>query len=562
VLPAYAAPEGDWEYELLPDNTVEITAYFGDDEVLVIPGTLGGYPVSSIGEGAFERNIYIERVTIPSSVTSIGDSAFEDCRYLESVNIPDGVISIGKWAFAFCDDLESITIPNSVTDIGLGAFRGCSLAGGVQLGNKLKHISEEAFKDCDMLSLTIPEGVTSIGESAFESCRDLARVSLPESLTTIEDYAFGNCRSLDRIVFPAGVSYIGDSAFQNCRFEIYFLGPPPDGITPWTFHQGGFGSYSTLYYPIDFETEWTIRGPFEEEPTWWPDEYPPDEYPYWDGYPIRVGHPFAGDYQYRILPDGTAEIVSYIGAGGDLVIPNKIEGYSVTGIGPNAFLYYDNLTGVIIPDGMTYIGEWAFYRCEDMTSIKIPDSVLTIGEYAFVECFSLTDITLPDKITRIEEGTFSWCDSLTGITIPSGVTYIGEDAFAYCEKLQEVYFLGLPPEDVGSDAFETYNEETVLYYPAGLADYWAPNSETTWHGYKIMPDDPTLRIVPGDADCNGVVNAADAAAILRHLVQLKPLSKQSLLNAKVTLPLDRPVSAADAARILRWLVELEKNLVG
>jgi len=56
-----------------------------------------------------------------------------------------------------------------------------------------------------------------------------------------------------------------------------------------------------------------------------------------------------------------------------------------------------------------------------------------------------------------------------------------------------------------------------------------------------------------------VVNAADAAAILRHLVRLQTLSPQGLINAKVTDG-PGPVSAADAAKILRWLVRLEKTL--
>ncbi|MCL2695988.1 MAG: hypothetical protein FWE69_06660, partial [Clostridiales bacterium] len=65
----------------------------------------------------------------------------------------------------------------------------------------------------------------------------------------------------------------------------------------------------------------------------------------------------------------------------------------------------------------------------------------------------------------------------------------------------------------------------------------------------------------GDADCNGTVSAADAAAILRHLVQLQYLTPQGLINALVTDTTgSTTVSAADAAKILRWLVELVKDL--
>ncbi|MCL2694904.1 MAG: hypothetical protein FWE69_01105 [Clostridiales bacterium] len=64
---------------------------------------------------------------------------------------------------------------------------------------------------------------------------------------------------------------------------------------------------------------------------------------------------------------------------------------------------------------------------------------------------------------------------------------------------------------------------------------------------------PSLR---GDANVDNNVNAADAAAILRYLVELTRLTPLGLVNAKVTAGTN-PVSAADAARILRWLVELD-----
>ena len=65
--------------------------------------------------------------------------------------------------------------------------------------------------------------------------------------------------------------------------------------------------------------------------------------------------------------------------------------------------------------------------------------------------------------------------------------------------------------------------------------------------------------IRGDANCDGNVNAADAAAILRTLVELQTLTPQGQLNAKVTFS-SGAFSAADAAKILRWLVDLEKDL--
>ena len=65
----------------------------------VIPSTLGGYPVTSIGASAFEACYDLTSITIPDSVTSIGFAAFRGCTGLTSITIPDSVISVGGSAF-------------------------------------------------------------------------------------------------------------------------------------------------------------------------------------------------------------------------------------------------------------------------------------------------------------------------------------------------------------------------------------------------------------------------------------------------------------------------------
>lgn len=44
-----------------------------------------------------------------------------------------------------------------------------------------------------------------------------------------------------------------------------------------------------------------------------------------------------GDYEYSVLDDGTVEISKYNGEGGDIVIPETIDGKSVSSIGDSAF---------------------------------------------------------------------------------------------------------------------------------------------------------------------------------------------------------------------------------
>ena len=84
---------------------------------ITVPSELGGYPVTSIGDYAFEECSDLTKVTIPDSVTSIGSNAFYRCTSLWSVNIPASVMNIGDSAFYWCESLQSVAIPNSVKNI-------------------------------------------------------------------------------------------------------------------------------------------------------------------------------------------------------------------------------------------------------------------------------------------------------------------------------------------------------------------------------------------------------------------------------------------------------------
>lgn len=90
-----------------------------------------------------------------------------------------------------------------------------------------------------------------------------------------------------------------------------------------------------------------------------------------------------GDYYYRLLGDGTVEIMHYYGSDTEVTIPSEIDGKAVTVICGGAFSY-SNLTSVKIPDSVTNIGNEAFCGCESLIDITIPDSVTNIGCFAFI----------------------------------------------------------------------------------------------------------------------------------------------------------------------------------
>ncbi len=111
---------------------------------------------------------------------------------------------------------------------------------------------------------------------------------------------------------------------------------------------------------------------------------------------------------------------------------------TVTTIGDRAFMLCERLIQITIPQSVTSIGEGVFAGCSIITSVTLPNSISTIQEDTFMNCKSLTSLTIPEGVTTIGPGAFCNCTSLNSITIPEGVTTIGDMAFSGCTSLETI----------------------------------------------------------------------------------------------------------------------------
>ena len=119
---------------------------------------------------------------------------------------------------------------------------------------------------------------------------------------------------------------------------------------------------------------------------------------------------------------------------GDLIIP--VDG-SITGIMEEGFRSCGTITGIYMPDNITYIGPAAFCGCSSLNKVRIGNNVSTISEYAFAYSYNLNNINIPQNIKTIEDRAFDGT-SLTTVTIPQGITNIGTAVFANCEHLASI----------------------------------------------------------------------------------------------------------------------------
>ena len=234
----------------------------------------------------------------------------------------------------------------------------------------------------------------------------------------------------------------------------------------------------------------------------------------------------SGDWIYSVNSDGTTcEILEYIGAGGDVVIPDTLGVYTVTGIDYYAFIAA-GLTGITIPSTVSYISDNIYHnyvsdeereniqgvsyrynpynKSNTLTSIKVasgskyftavdgvlynyqmtglvaypgakkstsfsvPDGVSRIGYYAFANSKYITAVTLPDSVKYIESSAFQGCTKLTSINLPEGITSLSGSIFAGCSSLSSIT-IPESTKNIGSSAFRSCTSLTTVTVPANVS---------------------------------------------------------------------------------------------
>lgn len=115
----------------------------------------------------------------------------------------------------------------------------------------------------------------------------------------------------------------------------------------------------------------------------------------------------------------------------EIVIPNGI-----TEIGSYVFSYCSSIMKVMIPNGVTAIKKGAFSNCNSLIRINLPDGIKSIESWAFADCSYLFDIIIPNGVTEIGDYAFSGCSNFSKVSIPDGVTKIGDCAFKNCANLR------------------------------------------------------------------------------------------------------------------------------
>lgn len=348
------------------DGTLKITGYNGTVPTeLVIPEVIDGKLVTHIDSHGFAGQ-ELESIVLPPSIIEIGDHAFRE-NQLQTITIPASVKKIGESSFAM-NQLTRVTF---------------------DLGGNLVDIGNSAFYLNELENIIFPSSVQTIGGSAFSNNK-LKKVEFkqPESPLTVGFGAFNNQEGnmwtkwyingnlidvwYDYLpVTTALTIYSTVQTLHEVTFETYdgspvderyvvtgeLLTKPTDPIKDGFQFDG--------WYRADLQTPWNFETDTVTEPI-----------------TLHAKWKAAGPFTTSTNNDGTLKITGYNGTvPTGLVIPAEINGKLVSIIGSTAFMF-ENLTSVVIPEGVKKI-ETSAFSGNFLTNVVIPSTMEEIASTAF-----------------------------------------------------------------------------------------------------------------------------------------------------------------------------------
>ena len=424
-------------------------------ENFVIPDAIEvdgvSYSVTRINSNAFSRCKNLKSLTIGNAVTWIGGSAFSGCTSLTSISIPANVEEIGSSSFNGCsleyadfqsfESLCSITfrngaanplscsqklyvggkemsdpsLPEGITKIGDYAFYGCPGITSLSLPNSLREIGSAAFRGCTGISkLDLPEGVTLIGPSTFYGCSGITSLSLPNSLREMGSAAFYGCTGISKLVLPEGLTFIGEMAFYGCS-SIKEISMPSSiqTIERDCFIKDFSSDEQMSIEKVDYASIESLCA-------------------------IQFGNASSNPLLYAetLLINGE-EIT-------DLIIPE-----GVTSIGNHVFGYCTKLKSVKFPESLKEIGrpftgctgleKVEFASVESLCSMSILENPLEYAHNLYIDGKEVTDLYIPEGIETVNANVFRG-SNITSVTMSDDMKWVRYDAFSNCPKLKAIKF--------------------------------------------------------------------------------------------------------------------------
>lgn len=369
--------QGGLKYRKVLNDHAMLVGFAGSSFAdVTVADTIGGLPVTEIGNYAFSADTTIENIDLGANVTKIGYESFKNATSLESVT-----------GFA------------NIEYISYAAFEGCSsLVGDISFSSNLTNISALAFEGTKITTVIFADtGNPYVADGAFRGARKLESVHIGSQITSFyEDFLYDE--SLEEITVGAGNTKY--SAVENVLFDneskvvrsIAAKRPQtsftvPSGYTLKTYCAFGNQTLETL----------TLNESTNKIPD----------------------YSFNECINLKNINFGTCDsiIIEYAFkacyALETLNIPSNVK--TIT---QGAFAYCSSLETVVFEEGCQKIERGAFKDCTSLKNVLLPTTLTSLGEAfswpgdpvdVFEGCTALTKIC-----TRLLSGTYSGANIVSG----------------------------------------------------------------------------------------------------------------------------------------------------
>lgn len=237
IVPAAADGDkkqsGDFYYRVKRNGTAVITGYnfpaSAKNLNIAVPITIGGYPVTEIGESAFSVSY-----------------SYDNRKQYQNVSIylPNGITSIGNFAFRGLDITE-LNIPDSVEEIGYGILFGYSWFDSKSITLNIS-VNHPRFALIDGLLYNKQQK-----KLIASTTNELDSIAIPEGIVSIGDYALSNTKMKD-VAFPDTLKEIGNHAFEGAAFNASTVANFPSFINVQTVGSYAFYNTETMSCDITF----------------------------------------------------------------------------------------------------------------------------------------------------------------------------------------------------------------------------------------------------------------------------------------------------------------------
>ncbi len=513
---------GGFKY-LISSGEAKLVKYTGNDTEVVVPASIEGYPVTTIGISAF-KNASFEKLTLSEGITTLEQESIFMCESLKEINLPaslvipveknEGCVSGITCMPNYCRNLERINVAKgskSLVDVD-----------GVLFDKDMTSILFYPSGKKDK-TYAIPNGILSIGSSSFEGNGHIENISMPDSVILIGYWAFSQCSQLRDINISNNCQVIGQFAFKGTAIrkmtvpaKLVDIGSPFGDdcmhLEEWVVDSNNpvYCSYEGVQLNKDMTKVFNIPAAKDGELVL-PESVMsiiadsavqvalssitipagatvqkgnfivhPDVFTIY-GYEGSSAQEYAQLNNLNFVSAG--EIVENVIASGKCGKSMKWSlsnrGFlRISGTGEmswdSAFSpwddYRDQIRKVIIEEGVENVSDNAFSQNTALKEVELPNSLRTIGSFAFSSCDSIKKIVIPDGVRELGDGAFDAC-KISEIRLPKSLSSIGNSAFLDC-PLDDIYL------DHDNQYFTVYDGAlfdkdmtTLIVYPSAHKDY-------------------------------------------------------------------------------------------